>query len=463
MLFINIPEKKYLLGIDLKEDSCQVSYMTNKQERAVRGRTYDERNLYRDPVSYIFYENKGIKQLDVPACLCRSSQDGRWYCGEAARECAAQGDGKLVDGFLREILRGDTPAEGNRERYNPAALLALFLQKVLGMMEETVPAAQIDTIVFTSRDMSIGTERILERVMERLAIPVNQYYCENYVETFFSYVLMQSEDIREGGAVAFGFDGAQRMIMNRLDFRTGGVGQSGFRISPSQSVCVPYESSLKLAPDLSPEEKDDAFYSFLTQQLIGSTESVIFLAGDGFEGEWMNKSLSFLRRSRRIFQGMNLYSKGAAYSALLRTVLRDLHDSFFYLGRDGLSADIKILAVNTEPGEGTASRSPQKGRDDTALVLLEAGSVWYRTQVEEEFILESGSELSLIISPITGQEEREEIMPLEGLPHRPDRTTRLKLHMEMISEREALVRVRDLGFGTIFPASGKTWEHTFTI
>ena len=54
-------------------------------------------------------------------------------------------------------------------------------------------------------------------------------------------------------------------------------------------------------------------------------------------------------------------------------------------------------------------------------------------------------------------------MTLDNLPTRPDKTTRLKITLDMKSEELAHVAVYDLGFGTIFPSSGLKWEEEFTL
>ena len=54
-------------------------------------------------------------------------------------------------------------------------------------------------------------------------------------------------------------------------------------------------------------------------------------------------------------------------------------------------------------------------------------------------------------------------MILEGIEKRPRWTTRLEIKTEMLSERELSVRVKDLGFGSFFPASGGEWNKVFEI
>lgn len=54
-------------------------------------------------------------------------------------------------------------------------------------------------------------------------------------------------------------------------------------------------------------------------------------------------------------------------------------------------------------------------------------------------------------------------MTLEGIPERPKRTTRLRIAMEMTSENQVNIRVKDMGFGELFPSSGGEWVKTFDM
>ena len=58
-----------------------------------------------------------------------------------------------------------------------------------------------------------------------------------------------------------------------------------------------------------------------------------------------------------------------------------------------------------------------------------------------------------------GETEKKRMgMLLTGLPKRPNKTTRLLLKLQYISRKECRITVKDLGFGEMFPSSGKKWE-----
>ena len=96
-------------------------------------------------------------------------------------------------------------------------------------------------------------------------------------------------------------------------------------------------------------------------------------------------------------------------------------------------------------------------------VLLDAGTKWYNAEIEEDFILENGKEFSLVQTPVTGGETRSLTVHLDGIPDRPDRTTRIRVLLNMPQPDKLRVQVTDLGFGEIFPSDGGSWEETFSV
>ena len=66
--------------------------------------------------------------------------------------------------------------------------------------------------------------------------------------------------------------------------------------------------------------------------------SSVFLTGDGFENNWYPNSLRVLCNGRRAFMGNNLYSKGACYTAMQRSM--DLIDGPVYLDETKMTEQI---------------------------------------------------------------------------------------------------------------------------
>ena len=94
---------------------------------------------------------------------------------------------------------------------------------------------------------------------------------------------------------------------------------------------------------------------------------------------------------------------------------------------------------------------------------MDAGNNWYETSAEFDIILESGNTVEFVITPLTGENVSSRLITLEGLPERPQRTTRLNIQIEMSAVNQAVVTVTDMGFGEIFRSSGKAWTQIITV
>ena len=80
--------------------------------------------------------------------------------------------------------------------------------------------------------------------------------------------------------------------------------------------------------------------------------------------------------------------------------------------------------------------------------------------VDAQGIMDGMDELIFVVSKMDDGKRSRYSMALPGLPRRPARATRLKLHLEYESPRRCRIRVEDLGFGELFPSSGKIWQET---
>ena len=94
----------------------------------------------------------------------------------------------------------------------------------------------------------------------------------------------------------------------------------------------------------------------------------------------------------------------------------------------------------------------------TYYPLIHAGVNWYECKAGCELILDDTKELVFVVSTM-GQEGKKRIsMGLPGLPVRPNKTTRLSLELQYISKDLCRITVKDLGFGEMYPSSGKVWK-----
>ena len=426
-----------MLGIDLSDEYCQISYLYNKRARFGRGFVNAVTGgITREPVT--FSAVQGQEAYDIPMVLCKRKGSSVWLAGQAALETAQDGEGTAVTGLLKKA-REDRPVLVEGEEYNAGSLLALFLRRCLAMLEPEIAPEQIAAVAFTAPEMDFAMEQVLLRAFGRLETGAQQVFCESHQESFFSYMLMQDAEQRRAGMLLceYGRDG-------NLSFSTLLYNR---RTSPVVYWARTGQSSI--SPSLHGPGRDHEFTAAVQEFLQQNDASAVYLTGEGFNGGWMKEAAVYLCRGRRVFQGENLFSKGAAYSALLHVDKpSEIPDSIF-LAQDALHSNIGIEVLLRE----------QKGYH----VLLDAGVKWYNAEIEEDFILENGKEFSLLQTPVTGGEPQQLTVRLNGLPDRPDRTTRLRLVLTMPAVDRLRVQITDMGFGEIFPSCGRVWEETFAV
>ena len=175
--------------------------------------------------------------------------------------------------------------------------------------------------------------------------------------------------------------------------------------------------------------------------------SSVYLVGDGFEGDWMKQSLAILCRGRRAFLGQNLFSKGACYVAAI-------HDPktawpFVYMGENEMKFNLS-LAVS------------DRGKN-TVLNLVSAGKNWFELHNVCEVILSGSPQISFLKQLPSSRQPETQTVDLTDLPIRPDRTTRLRITADPVSDDKIEIEIRDLGFGELFPASDRVWNCTIKM
>ena len=94
---------------------------------------------------------------------------------------------------------------------------------------------------------------------------------------------------------------------------------------------------------------------------------------------------------------------------------------------------------------------------------VDGGENWFDISTVVEFLLSTGSRVDLIVTPLDGKEVRNIAVNLDGLPNRPDKTTRLRMSVSFTLGDTVKIVIEDLGFGEIFPSSGMKWEKEVRI
>lgn len=417
---------------------------------------YDLGNQY-SQISYCTYENTvpetlsvvaGAQVYNIPTALCKRRGISQWFYGKDARKHADTEDGIFVENLVEAARKGE-PVFLEDEEYDPVALLTLFVKRSLTLLSMVSSPDKIAAMTITCEELDSKMVEILDAVVAGLALKTKIISYQSHLESFYHYTVKQPCELWQQQVLVCDYAGERmrffRMECNRhttpvvafmekeeYPFLTGaaGIEEEALR-----------ESLFK--------QLDERFLRLAQKVCEGRMITSVYLIGEDFSEDWLKESLRFLCRSRRIFQGNNLYSKGACYGMIERLFPSETGKNHVFLGEDKLKANIGM-------------KLKRRG-EDSYYALLDAGCGWYEAQSSVDFLLEDGNSFSLLITPLNGREVKCAEVTLEGLPVRSGAFSRLHMELKMTTESNVRLSVEDMGFGELFPASHQVWTESFEV
>ncbi len=383
----------------------------------------------------------GTEQYNIPTALCKRKGVGQWFYGKEALKYAEQEDGILLENIYELALIGEQ-VQIDDESFDPIALLTLFVKRSLSLLSMEIKPADMESFMFTVENLDIRTVEVLGAVAVGLRIAPERVFFQSYRESIYQYMVHQPKELWIH----------QVLIFDYSNYLKAYLLESNNRTTPKVVFVEKLEFPQMTGGVCSEEQKAERDLRFLEiseQMCRDRIISTVYLLGDGFKENWAEGSIKFLCRGRRVFQGNNLYSKGACYGAQEKRTPSEINSTQVFLGEDKLKANIgmKVLRQGIE----------------SYYAILDAGMNWYEVRSQYEVILDEGKQLFFIVTSLTGGVVIEEELILEGLPERPGRTTRLLIQLKMISSNAVQVTVTDMGFGELFSTSDKKWIQEFTV
>ena len=433
MLFGNSQPRSFVLGYDLGEKVSQISFLASDADMP-------------ETLSVL----AGSELYNIPTVLCKRQSVNQWFYGKEAVRHIEEGDGYPVENLIGAAKEGKPVMVGDTE-YDPIALLTLFVKRSLSLLSMELSLDNVDSIMFTVRSLDHRMVQVLNAVTSALELKTSNIFYQSHEESFYNYMLYQPEDLTHHTIIACDYDLEDLSVYEMtLNYNTKPV-VATIDVSRFDDLYLGKEGFPKDAAlfHKTCEKLDDEFLTIMQKICGEKVISTIFLLGDGFHEKWTKRSLEFLCRTRRVFQGNNLFSKGASIAARERIRESANTGKFVFLGEDKLKSNLgmKLLKCGTE----------------VYYALLDAGANWYEASESLDIIMDPSGILNIEVTPLTGKMPKIVQLYLDGLEKRPNGTTRLRLNLSMSSVSEVNLKVTDLGFGELFPATGKVWEQIIEV
>ena len=291
--------KKVAVGYDLGKAASQISYCVLDTDEV-------------ETVSSV----AGTEQYNIPTVLCKRSGVNQWFYGKEALKYAKEEEGILVEDLLTLAERGEeVMIEG--EGYDPTALLTLFVKRSLSLLNMRLSLGQVEAFMFTVEDLTPSMVEVFSKVAAALSLKTEHIFFQSHVESFYYYVFHQPADLWKYNVMIFDYSSSLKSICFECNKRT--TPQVVFINSNSYPDMVREEFGTEETEQKERKQKlDKKFLRIAEAEMDGGMFSTVYLLGDGFKENWAGDSLRYLCRNRRVFQGNNLYSKGACYGALER-------------------------------------------------------------------------------------------------------------------------------------------------
>lgn len=422
---------KIIIGYDIGDKYSQISYCT------FDGGEPETLSVIAGEVSY-----------NIPTVLCKRRGVNQWFYGKEALK-HAQANGSMQVTNLLTLAKKGEPVQIEEEEFDPIALLTLFMKRSLTLLSMVSGPDRIGAIMVTCENLDSRMVEILNIVVAGLSLKTKTIYLQGHEESFYYYTIHQPEELWRKNVLVCDYN-----LDNIKIYRM----ECNYKTTPVVAFVEDEEHpfiSLDDLPDAVTlrqnifRQMDDRFLTLLNEVCEGRIISSVYLIGEGFKEDWMTESLKYLCRNKRVFQGNNLYSKGACLACREKLYASEIGKAHVFLGKDKLKANIGMKVVR----EG----------ENSYLALLDAGISWFEAKNSLTFLLESGNSFSILITPLNGRDIKRAHITLEGLPVRKKAPSRLYLEIKMTDENSISIEIEDLGFGEMFPTTHQKWIESFEV
>ena len=306
--------------------------------------------------------------------------------------------------------------------------LTAFIRKLITYASTACGMREPDGLAITVPKVTKEISDSFHKIGAAFGIAREKCLVMDHKTAFYYFVMNQKEDLWLHDVCLYDYNGNQMQCL-RLERN----------LSTEPQLVTIDEAVVEMASD----NQDDAFYELLLSQMNGHIVSAVYLVGNAFDGGWMQNSLNYVCRGRRVFMGKNLYAKGACYG--MTVCNRELPWKFAYLGDNELKVNVNLKVRNC-------------GKEEF-YTLLSAGDNRFEAGGSCEVILDDTNDVSIWMQLPNSREAKVEVLTLSDLPERENRTTRLKVTAQPVSDVEVRIQIKDMGFGEIVKSSGLTWEY----
>lgn len=427
-MFKIIGGEKLIVGIDISDEAMQISYCMQDSDNRVETLSM----------------TAGVENFNIPTVLCKREGTNQWFFGRDALRMHEKEGGILLKNLVSLAVDGE-PVQVEGMQIEPVSLLTLFIKRSMGLLSQVQPVDRIQGLAITCRNPDHRMTEMLNQAVMGLKLRTDRIFVQGYDESFYDYLLYQPQELWKTGALLMEYDsGAVRTYYLECNRR----------ISPAVVYIEEGERPFEVYSPVDGGEgipaeivRMDREFLGICEELCGGRQiSSVYLIGGEFTDEWMKESLKYLCRGRRVFQGSNLYSKGACYGMLERLRASEMGKAHVFLGNDKLKANVGMKLL--------------RQGEEVYYAVLDAGVNWFEAEKRFDFYVQDGNSVELYLSSLVGKGSKLAQIILEDLP---EGLSRLHAEFRMKDAEHLAVEIEDMGLGAMRAATHHVWKEEIEV
>lgn len=415
--------EKLIVGVDLQTEYTEYSYWDEEKQDALS-------------VS----DSKEQESTQYKNALFYSTKENKWYFGADAQEQYMTQAGQYFEDIIKKL---SAPAsmviEGQEYDYKD-----LFCIMIRSQLEHCFGAdlPKLSKMIITSPLADEQMVKLMDRLAKTLGLKNDQIELVSpNIATLF-YVFHQDSGIWTNGVAIFQYD-EEGMKLQRIGVQRY---QRPMRITITNEILERMPES-----SASNEEKDKEFTAICRSLFVGRNRgaSGVYLLGDGFKENWIEQSAQVLCQGRRAFVGQNIHAKGACIAAQSGSAAISQDGSVFVETPGMIHYDIGVK-VNYH------------GEEQIAPIAL-GEREWFNVDGKATIFLDGTNRIEIVMYHQASREMTKEVIEIKGLPKRPPKTTKLEIRVRYLDAHRGEICIRDKGFGTMYPTTGKVYRKEFIL
>lgn len=363
-----------------------------------------------------------------------ANEEGKLLVAKDALDYSMKKQKHGVTSLYGNISNETVEMEGVEKTVNQ--LFAHYLQETLAVIRKRYGSASIARIGITGERMTEEKKAHLAEVMESIGYSEDKLFFASHADTVLWYEICENT---KGGSMTLDFDskGMMAYLVN--------AGNEDLDI-PYYVETIDYSTLMTggLSGILDEEERKNKFAGVTELAIARKAVARLYVTGDIVDTPGVAQILGrFYNNGRRIFTGRSLYCLGACYYAVKEKLPKRA------IGDKQIFHNVSLEAYE----DAQIKQVP----------LLKAGTGLAGAGAAIQVILDDTKEMKFQITDVRTAESINCTLHPEEFLYHENKTLRLEIEARFLDYDTLVLKVRDVGFGDISPATYRVWEQIVNL